>query len=98
MHCHNDVPLQQHLEKIRDTQSRTYSCGKLGRNGRGSHISFLSNTTQSNLILTISQLVMDKIVKAIENSMAWALVADTTPDIAHHKQNSICTRIVDQHK
>ena len=79
------------MEKIRDTQSTIESCGK---KGRGSHVSFLSNTTQNNMILTISQLVTDKIVKAIEDSAAWALIADTTPDIAHHEQISICVRIV----
>ena len=80
---HYDVPLQQHLEKIRDTQSTIESCGKSGRKGRGSHLSFLSNTTQNTLILTISQLVTDKIVKATEHSAAWALIADTTSDVAH---------------
>ena len=42
-------------------------------------------------------LVTDKMVWAIEDSIAWALIADTTPHIAHHEQNTccICTR---QHK
>lgn len=31
---------------------------------------------------------------AIEQSRAWALIVDTTPDIAHHEQISICVRIV----
>ena len=82
------------MEKIRDTESRIESCGKPGRKGRGSHQSFLSNTTQNNFILTISQLVTDKILKATEDSAAWALIADTTPDVAHNKQISICVRIV----
>ena len=30
----NCVPLQQHLEKIRDTQSRIDSCGKMGHKGQ----------------------------------------------------------------
>ena len=91
---HYDVPMLQHLKKIKDIQSRIESCGKPGHKGRGSHLSFLSNTTQNNLIQTISQLVTDVIVKAIEDSAAWALIADTTPDVAHHEQISICVRIV----
>ena len=37
---------------------------------------------------------MDQIVKAITECIAWALIADTTPDIVHHEQISICIRIV----
>ena len=84
------------MEKIKDIQSRIESRGKPGHKGRGSHLSFLSNTTQNknNLIQTISQLVTDDIVKAIADSAAWALIADTTSDVAHHEQISIFVRIV----
>ncbi|CAB4034460.1 zinc finger MYM-type 1-like [Paramuricea clavata] len=40
--------------------------------------------------------VASQIVKEIGNCRAWALIADTTPDVSHHEQLSICARIVNR--
>lgn len=48
----------------------------------GSLLSFLSNDTQNNLISIINQQIN-------ADCAAWALVVDTTPDIAHHEQVSL---------
>ena len=67
MQRHTNVPLQ--------VKYRIDSCGKPGHKGRGVLIYIISkHTTNSNLILTISQLLTDKIMKVIEDSIPWALV------------------------
>jgi hypothetical protein len=45
----------------------------------------------------IGKLVKSAIVKSINDCKAWALIADTTPDVSHHEQLSICVRIVDKY-
>ena len=54
--------------------------------GRGSNLTFLSNDTQNKIVLIISQLITEKIVKALQECRAWALIVDTTADIAHQEQ------------
>ena len=58
------------------------------------HLTFLSNDTQNKIVLIISQLITEKIVKALQECRAWALIVDTTADIAHQEQLSLCVRIV----
>ena len=84
-----DIPLQQHLEKVKQQQIE-----RKGARGRGSLLTFLSSDIQNKVIHVISNLITDHIVKAITECVAWALIADTTPDIVHHEQVSKCVRIV----
>ena len=44
--------------------------------GRGSNLIFLSNDTQNKIVLIISQLITEKIVKALQECRAWALIVD----------------------
>jgi hypothetical protein len=67
---------------------------KKGAKGRGLKLTFLSNDTQNNVINIIGREIASQIVKEIGNCRAWALIADTTPDVSHHRQLSICARIV----
>ena len=88
-----DPPLQEHLEKIIE-RHQTASEGSSGQKGRGSVLTFMSYKSQNKLISIINEHITCTIVKAIHNCRAWSLMADTTPDISHHEQVSICVRIV----
>ena len=65
-----------------------------GAKGRGAKLTFLSNDTQNNAINIIGKEISSEIVKEIGNCRAWALIADTTPDIRHHEQLSICANYI----
>ena len=88
------------LPTIRNQQAMTKrrKGGKKGAKGRGSKLTFLSNDTQNNLINIIGKeiAIASQIVKEIGSCRAWALIADTTPDVSHHEQLSICARIVNR--
>ncbi|KAL5502010.1 hypothetical protein EMCRGX_G008703 [Ephydatia muelleri] len=88
-----DPPLQEHLEKIIE-RHQSASEGSSGQKGRGSVLTFMSYKSQNKLISIINEHITCTIVKAIHNCRAWSLMADTTPDISHHEQVSICVRIV----
>ena len=94
-----DATTANHLEKVRHQQAMTKrrKGGKKGAKGRGSKLTFLSNDTQNNLINIIGKEIASQIVKEIGSCRAWALIADTTPDVSHHEQLSICARIVNRH-
>ncbi|CAB4028589.1 zinc finger MYM-type 1-like, partial [Paramuricea clavata] len=62
----------------------------------GFETNFPSNDTQNNVIDFIGREIASQIVKEIGNCRAWALIADTTPDVSHHEQLSICARIVNR--
>ena len=93
-----DITTANHLEKVKNQQamSKRRKGGKKGAKGRGSKLTFLSNDTQNNLINIIGREIASQIVKEIGSCRAWALIADTTPDISHHEQLSICARIVNR--
>ena len=88
-----DPPLQEHLEKIIE-RHQSASEGSSGQKGRGSVLTFMSYKSQNKLISIINEHITCTFVKAIHNCRAWSLMADTTPDISHHEQVSICVRIV----
>ena len=91
-----DVTIRDHLEKVRkkDKEMRKSQTKKV--KGRGSKLTFLSNKTQNNVIDVIGKEITSELVKRIHECKAWALIADTTPDVSHHEQLSICVRIVDR--
>ena len=93
-----DVTTANHLEKVRNQQAMTKrrKGGEKGAKGRSSKLTFLSNNTQNNLINIIGKEIASQIVKEIGSCRAWALIADTTPDVSHHQQLSICARIVNR--
>ena len=81
---HYDTTVNRHLTDVNERQSKTSSDKE--HKGRGSKLTFLSKTTQNKLVSIISQNITNAVVKAIEHSRAWALIVDTTPDIAHNEQ------------
>ena len=93
-----DATTANRLEKVRNQQAMTKrrKGGKKGAKGRGSKQTFLSNDTQNNLINIIGKEKASQIVKEIGSCRAWALIADTTPDVSHHERLSICARIVNR--
>eukprot|EP00112_Aurelia_sp_Birch-Aquarium-sp1_P026950 Seg990.1 transcript_id=Seg990.1/GoldUCD/mRNA.D3Y31 product="hypothetical protein" protein_id=Seg990.1/GoldUCD/D3Y31 len=62
--------------------------------GEGSKLTFLGNRTQNKMIDIISSAVKGGISRQVNDSLAWTLMADTTPDVSCQEQLSICARIV----
>ena len=96
-----DITIRDHLEKVRKQHeavavgSSSWHSTKAVK-GRGSKITFLSNKTQNNVIDVIGKEITSETVKRIQECKARSLIADTTPDVSHHEQLSICVRIVDR--
>ena len=92
-----DATLSAHLEKAKQHQNllALKKGGKKGAKGRGTKLTFLSNDSQNNLIKVIGNAICEEIIGKLKNCRAWALIADTTPDVSHQEQLSICVRIVD---
>ncbi|XP_066924588.1 zinc finger MYM-type protein 1-like [Clytia hemisphaerica] len=67
---------------------------KARRFGRGSKLTFLSNDMQNKIIAVISKEIAKEIVNLVKDSVAWAVIADTTPDVSKHEQFSLCVRVV----
>ena len=96
-----DQPINENLEKVcihQEEHSKTNISNKDGKGvkGRESWLTFLSNDIQSKIINIIGKEISSVIVQKIQNRKAWALIADTTPDVTHIEQLSICVRLVTQ--
>ena len=94
-----DVTIRDHLETVRENHKLREAKQKVATQkvkGRGAKLTFLSNRTQNNVIDVIGEEITSEIVKRIRECKAWALIADTTPDVSHHEQLSICVRIVNR--
>ena len=90
-----DDVIAAHFEKV-ETEHRRLEEKKEGsvkgsktrKFGRGSKTTFLSNDSQNKLVDIISKEIVREIVDLIKDSVAWALIADTTPDVSKHEQLS----------
>ena len=91
-----DVTIRDHLEKVCKKHEEMQKSQTKKVKGWGSKLTFLSNKTQNNVIDIIGKEITSELVKRIHECKAWALIADTTPDVSHHEQLSICVRIVDR--
>eukprot|EP00794_Sanderia_malayensis_P013730 gene13730-15162_t len=91
-----DPAINSHLEKAIFGQKKIEGKegGKRGAKGRGSKLTFLSKSSQNTVINIIGEEIVSEIVKMIRDCRAWALIADTTPDVSKHEQLSICIRVV----
>ena len=96
-----DDGIATHLEKVENNHREmeekkkgSKKGDKIRRFGRGSKLTFMSNDIQNKLIDIISKEIALEIVNLMKGSVAWALIADTTPDISKHKQLSLCVRAV----
>ena len=69
---------------------------KIRRFGRGSKLTFMNNNIQNKLIGIISKEIALAIVNLMKDSIAWALMADTTPDVSKREQLSLCLGIVNK--
>ena len=94
-----DDVIEKHLDKVKteheriDAKLESKKKGDNGRKvGRGSKLSFMSKSIQNTLIDIISKEIVAEIVTLIENCLSWAVIADTTPDVARHEQLSLCVR------
>ena len=92
----HDTTIKDHLEKVKQSQEKicpsSEEVPKL--KGRGSKLTFLSNRTQNKMIDIVSSAIKTEISRQINDGLAWALMADTTPDVSRQEQLSICVRIV----
>ena len=86
-----DDKINAHLHKVEAGQKKSRSQKE---KGRGSKITFLSDKSQNKLIGIIGDQITTVIVEKIQNCIAWSLIVDSTPDVAHKEQLSICVRIV----
>ncbi|XP_066922182.1 zinc finger MYM-type protein 1-like [Clytia hemisphaerica] len=98
-----DEIIAAHLEKVEKEHRRlekkkegTVKGDKAHKFGRGSKVTFLSNDIQNKLIDIISNEIVKEIVSLVQGSIAWAIIADTTPDVEKHEQLSLCVRIVEK--
>lgn len=89
--CKYDSVLEQHFEKIYIS-----SVKEKKTRGRGDKLTFLSKDSQNKLVNIIGQEIKSVIAKKIKSCRAWALIADTTPDVTQMEQLSICVRIVEK--
>ena len=95
-----DQTIAYHLEKVEveyqkleERNANTEKGDKRRKAGPGSKITFLSNDTQNKLIEIIATEIVSEIVQMIDDCMAWALIADTTPDVIKNEQLRICVRV-----
>ena len=96
-----DEVIDAHIKKVQ-AQHEILAKKKIGtkkrdksrRFGRGNKLTFLSNDIQTKLIDIISKEIISVLTNMISDCMAWALIADTTPDVSKDEQLSICVRIV----
>ena len=79
-------------KRIRLKTLEAHRGDKRGEKGRSSKLTFLSK--KNAVINIIGDEIASEIVKRIRDCRAWALIADTTPDISKHEQLSICISVV----
>ena len=63
---------------------------KMFRFGSGSKLTFKSCDIQSKVIDIINKETALEIIYLMKGSIAWALIADTTPSVSKHEQLSLC--------
>jgi hypothetical protein len=61
------------------------------------HALYTSNRTQNDLILSIHNVILQKIKFNVQNS-SISILADETSDVGHHEQISIIIRYFDEEK
>ena len=54
----------------------------------------MSRDIQNKLIDIISKEISLDIVNLMKGSVAWALIADTTPDVSKHEEISFCVQVI----
>ena len=62
--------------------------------GSGSKLTFKSCDIQSKVIDIINKETALEIIYLMKGSIAWALIADTTPNVSKHEQLSLCVWVV----
>ena len=81
-----DTTMKDHLEKVIHCQDKRSPSRELQKvKGRGSKLTFLSNRTQNKIIDTISSAIKGEISRQINDSLARALMVDTTPDVSRQE-------------
>ena len=58
-------------------------------------LSYISETTQNDLIKATGTVIRDKILQRIEKAKYFTLMADETTDISKKEQMSLCIRYID---
>ena len=89
---------RNHFKTIQKPQQLSFSYKQTNERpkvlGRQSKFTFHSNDSQNKMIDMIGTATKKKISSSIEVFIAWALLADTIPDVSRYEQLSICACIV----
>lgn len=64
------------------------------RNGRAHAVTYMSNTSQNEMIKILGDAVRSKVIAEVEAAGMFGVSADTTPDLSHHDQLAVVTRYV----
>ena len=72
--------------QLDEKKKSTEKTDKPRKVGRGSKLAFITKNIQNKLIDIISNVIVTEIVGLINDCLAWAVIADTTPDVARHEQ------------
>ena len=96
-----DDVVATHLEKVEndhremeEKKKGSKKGDKTRRFGRGSKLTFMSSDIQKKHIDVTSKEIALEIVNLMKGSVAWALIAGTTPDVSKHEQLRLCVRVV----
>jgi hypothetical protein len=82
-----DLPTKIHLESvIRGQKSQAPTTGL--------KLTFLSNDSQEKIVKLIAESITNILTEKLFHCRAWSIMVDTTPDVAHNEQISICCRII----
>ena len=77
--AHHLAKVEVQHQKLEERKANTEKGDKRRKAGRGSKLTFLSNDTRNKLIAIIA-------TESVRGDcMAWALIADTTPDATKHE-------------
>ena len=88
------VKIENNHREMEEKKAGSKKVDKIRRFGRGSKLTFMSRDIQNKLIDIISKEISLDIVNLMKGSVAWALIADTTPDVSKHEEISFYVQVI----
>ncbi|KAJ8043424.1 Zinc finger MYM-type protein 1 [Holothuria leucospilota] len=85
-----NLPLRGHRETLPSTRQTQYTCG-----GK-MNASYLSPQIQNEFISTLASNVRSSIISEVKSAHYYGVILDSTIDISHVDQFSVCLRYVDE--
>ena len=62
------------------------------RNGRAHSVTYMSNTSQNEMIHLLGNAVREKVIQEVKDTGMFGISADTTPDLSNHDQLAVVVR------